>query len=247
MLKLGKLPFTAKRSDLLFTHFRVARKLPKRPRQFGHEALLGHDWGMLGNDTAGDCVWAGACHEHMLWCAAAGVTTRFDTEDAIAAYSAVTGYIPGEDSTDNGTEVRTALDYRRATGLKDAAGNLHKIGAYLKLEPGNTDHLYEALYLFGAVGIGIEFPGSAMDQFNNKQPWAVVKGSSVEGGHYIPLVAKRSQIKCVTWGAVQAITLGFYKKYCDEAWALLSVDMLKDGKSLEGFDMPALQEALSAL
>jgi hypothetical protein len=24
-------------------------------------------WGMLGNDHYGDCVWAGAAHETMLW------------------------------------------------------------------------------------------------------------------------------------------------------------------------------------
>jgi hypothetical protein len=143
--------------------------------------------------------------------------------------------------------VRDALNYRRKTGLIDAAGNRHKIGAFLALEPGNVDHLLEALYLFGIVGIGIQFPDSAMDQFNAGKPWSVVAGARIEGGHYVPLVAKRSNLECVTWGRIQPMTSQFYAKYCDEAWAILSPEMLKGGKSPEGFDLAQLQTDLNAV
>jgi hypothetical protein len=36
------------------------------------------------------------------------------------------------------------------------------------------------------------------------------------------------------------MTSQFYKTYCDEAWAILSPEMLKTGKSLEGFDLAQL-------
>jgi hypothetical protein len=39
-------------------------------------------------------------------------------------------------------------------------------GEYLPLAPGNPDQLALAIYLFGAIGIGIKFPNTAMDQFN---------------------------------------------------------------------------------
>jgi len=51
----------------------------------------------------------------------------------------------------------------------------------------------------------------------------------------------------VTWGRLQQMTLQFYKKYCDEAWAILSPEMLKGGLSLEGFDITQLQIDLSSL
>jgi hypothetical protein len=43
------------------------------------------------------------------------------------------------------------------------------------------------------------------------------------------------------------MTPQFYKTYCDEAWAILSPEMLKAGKSLEGFDLASLQADLKAL
>jgi hypothetical protein len=67
------------------------------------------------------------------------------------------------------------------------------------------------------------------------------------GGHYVPLVADRGNLVCVTWGRLQQMTLQFYKGYCDEAWAILSLEMLKGGLSLEGFAMTQLQIDLSAL
>lgn len=246
-LKLGKKPATHDPRDLAFNEYRIGPELPRRPRTFGSEGLVKEEWGMLGNDTAGDCVWAGAAHEHMLWCATAGTVTTFAPQDVLAAYSAVTGYIPGEDSTDKGTNVRDALDFRRSNGIRDTEKVFHKIGAYVRLEPGNTDHLFEALYLFGTVGIGIQFPESAMEQFDNGQPWKPVRGAQISGGHYIPLVAKRAQLICVTWGQLQAMTTAFYKKYCDEAWGILSEDMLRDNSSALGFDFPALQADLNQL
>jgi hypothetical protein len=36
----------------------------------------------------------------------------------------------------------------------------------MALAPGNPDQLALAIYLFGAIGIGIKFPNTAMDQFN---------------------------------------------------------------------------------
>lgn len=166
-------------------------------------------------------------------------------------YSAVTGYVIGDDSTDQGSDVRQTLAWRRKTGLADATGKRHKIGAFLALEPGNMDHLVAAAYLFGAVGLGIEFPGSAMDQFNAGKPWSVVKGASIEGGHYIPLVARRSstQLEIITWGKVQKMTNDFYAKYCDEAWAIVPTEYLnpETGKSPEGFDQKTLNSMLAKL
>ncbi|HEY6240245.1 MAG TPA: hypothetical protein VIW78_05345 [Burkholderiales bacterium] len=254
--KLGKKPATYDKRDLQFAHYRTVAALPPYPRNFGHETLIGaKSWQMLGNGPdntvsknfqgAGDCVFAGGDHETMLWTLEGGKPAKFLGKNAIADYSAVTGYNPNDPNTDDGTDVREALKYRRKTGLIDASGKRHKIGAYLALEPGNLDHLYEALYLFGVVGIGINFPNTAMDQFNAGKPWSVVAGAENDGGHYIPLVARRTNLECVTWGRIQQVTLRFYQTYCDEAWAILSPEMIKGGKSPEGFDLDQLKADLN--
>lgn len=246
--KLGKQRATYDKRDLQFAAYRGVGTLPPAPRTFGHETTIApKGWGMLGNDSVGDCVFAGAAHETMLWTAERGTPAQFDEAHVISDYSAVTGYNPNDPSSDQGTDVRAALSYRRKTGILDARGSRHKIGAFLALEPGNHVHLYEALYLFGAVGIGIEVPTSAMDQFDGGKVWSVVHGANIEGGHYIPLVARRTHLECVTWGQVQGMTDAFYAKYCDEAWAILSTEMLVGGKTLEGFDLAQLHADLKAV
>lgn len=258
-LHLGKKAPTYDKRDLQFATYRTTAPLPPHPRNFGHEKLFGsREWLMLGNGPddsvapgfsgAGDCVFAGADHETMMWTAEVGPPAIFSGSCAISDYSAVTGYKIGDPSTDQGTVVRDALKFRRGTGVIDAGKKRHKIGAYLGVEPGNLDSLQEALYLFGVVGLGIQFPASAMDQFNAGKPWSVQAGSPIEGGHYIPLVARRGHYyEVVTWGRVQKVTASFLTKYCDEAWAILSPEMLKDGKSPEGFDLAQLTKDLKAL
>jgi len=93
----------------------------------------------------------------------------------------------------------------------------------------------------GFQGAGFALPRSALDQFAAGVPWSVVHGTQeIIGGHYVPLVACRGNLVGVTWGRLQLITWPFYLKYCDEAWAILSLEMLKEGSSLEGFDLAAL-------
>lgn len=245
MFKLGKLPARPDAVKFSFSDY-VTTKLPTPPKTFGHETLVS-DFGMLGNDTVGDCVLAGGGHETMLWNKAAHRDVPFSTANTIGDYSAITGYDPKDPNTDQGTDMELAAKYRRTTGLADANGSRHKIGAYLKLTPGNLNEHLLAAYLFGAVGIGIKFPGSAMDQFNAGKPWSVVKASTIEGGHYIPFVAHRKNIVVVTWGKCQQMTSGFFKKYNDESLVYISEEFLTNGKSPEGFDMAALQADLAAL
>lgn len=244
--KLGKKPPTYDKRDLRFENYLIA--LPKPPAQFGHEKFIGSTaWGMLGNDTVGDCTVAGADHEQMLWASEGQKAASFTTANTIGDYSAITGYNPNDPNSDQGADVRDVLKYRAKTGLVDAKKSRHKIGAYVALQPGNLSHLYAAMYLFGAVGIGIEFPASAMDQFNAGKVWSVVSRSPIEGGHYVPLVARRSHLICVTWSQIQPMTTAFYQKYCDEAWVALSPEMLASGKSPEGFNLAQLQADLKAI
>jgi hypothetical protein len=119
---------------------------------------------------------------------------------------------------------------------------------YLALEPGNLGHLYQAVFLFGAVGIGLQLPQSALDQFDQGKPWSVVPGSPNEGGHYVPLLGRTaSGLAVVTWGDTQLMSEAFLTTYCDEAVAYVSQEGLVDRKSPEGFDYAALLEDLKEL
>jgi len=250
-LALGKRPATEDSRDLLFSSYVRAEALPTPPPQFGRETLFAPKaWGMLGNDEWGDCAWAGPAHETMLLSAEGGRAATFTTAGVLGDYAAGTGFDPnagppGSNPTDKGSDVRAVLEYRVKTGIVDAAGSRHTIGAYVKLEQGNLTHLYQALYLFQVVGIGIQVPSSAMDQFNAGQPWDVVPGASIEGGHYVPCVARRDVIEVVTWGALQGMTEAFFTTYCDEAWAYISTEDLRSGVDPEGFNLTQLRADLA--
>jgi hypothetical protein len=252
-LMLGKKPATQDDRDLMFAKYVDTSKIPSPPAEFGHESLFpAKGWGMLGNDEWGDCAWAGPAHETMLLTTEGGHPAIFTTEDVLSDYSAGTGFNPeagpsGDNPTDRGSNVREVLRYRRKTGIIDSAHNRHKIGAFVKLDPKNLEQIYEAMYLFQIVGIGIEFPDTAMRQFQEGKPWSVVEGAKIEGGHYVCGVGKRENIEVVTWGALQEMTVEFFENYCDEAWAYLSTEDLKEDKSPEGFNLEQLKEDLAKI
>jgi hypothetical protein len=243
-LKLGKKP--ARPDSVTFKLRNYLAPAPP-PAKAGHFKLQ-HVWGMLGNQLWGDCVLAGAGHETMLWNTEAGKIVAITEHNALSDYSALTGFNPDDPSTDQGTDMQEAASYRRKTGIVDAQQKRHKVSAYLAITAGSVAQLKQAIYEFSAVGIGFNFPSSAMAQFNNHKPWTVVKGSQIEGGHYVPAVGYDADyIYVITWGAVQKMSWAFYKKYCDEAIAYLSSEFLKDGKSLEGFNAAQLAADLKKL
>jgi hypothetical protein len=247
-MKLGKKPARPEAVKFKLASFIDYSKLPKPPRSFGHEKTFDPmGWGMLGNANYGDCVWAGAAHETMLWNAECGINVPFNDYSVLQDYSAATGFNANDPNSDQGTDMKDAASYRRRTGIVDANGTRHKIAAYLSITPGDLREHYVALYLFGAVGLGIEFPASAMDQTNAGKIWRVVPRSPIEGGHYVSLVARRRSLACVTWGQIQPLTSGFLAKYNDESIVYLSESMLQARKSPEGFDYDTLLSYLNSL
>jgi hypothetical protein len=253
-LKLGKQSATEDSRDLVFAKYVDTSKLPATPAEFGHESLFpAKGWGMLGNDEWGDCAWAGPAHETMLLTKEAGTAASFTTAGVLGDYSAGTKFDPGagpsgQNPTDRGSNVREVLGYRRKIGVVDASGHRHKIGAFIKLKPGDIAHVFQALYIFQVVGIGLAFPDFAMDQFNHGEKWDVVPDApKPTDGHYVCCVGKRADIDLVTWGALQQMTVPFFEKYCDEAWTYVSSENLENGHTLEGFDSEQLKADLKAL
>ncbi len=246
-LKLGKTPARSGAVELRLDTY-LTDQVPQAPAAFGHADLV-RAWGMLGNDRVGDCVFAGAGHETMLWNEEGGHPVRFTVESVLADYSAVTGYDPADPSTDQGTDMQVAASYRRKTGVVDAAGTRHTIDAYVSVAVGSAEEHATAAYLFGAVGVGIRFPSSAMDQFDAGRPWDVVPHSPIEGGHYVPIIGREASgdFLVVTWGKVQRMTPAFLAEYNDESIAMISFEPLKNGVSPEGLDLAQLRTDLAAI
>lgn len=246
--ELGKLPARAGAFSFQWGQFFDTTKLPTPPTRFGHS--LGIEWGVLANNDIGNCVVAGACHETMLYTDEWGEPARFDDALATKIYSDIGGYVPGEPDTDQGLDMQVAASYRRRTGIVDLDGRVHRVHAYVGMSPTDINSLMSAIYLFGAVGLGLRFPASAMRQFDREEVWSPVAFSTIIGGHYVSLVGRNSRgnLLCVTWGRLHAMTPSFLSKYADEAVAYISLETLSaKGATPEGFNHAALDAALAAL
>lgn len=208
------------------------------------------DWPMYGNATWGDCVEAEiGHHEEVFTKYGVGTLVEVTDNDVLGAYSAITGFDPnagppGSNPTDNGTNIQDALSYWRKVGIVG-----HQIAAFAQVNVADMREVQTALALFGPLSIGINLPSSAVDQFNAGQPWDVVPGSQIAGGHCVALVGYDADyLYVVTWGAVQEMTYAFWSQYVEESWTPLSREWINSaGVDPEGVDLAALGEQFTEL
>jgi hypothetical protein len=190
--------------------------------------------GMLGNDSVGDCVAAGAFHAQQMWEGVAQkVATTFTTQDALTMYSAISGYTPRNPNSDVGATLISGLQYWNKTGLDG-----YKLAAYAQIDGTNVALLRNCIALFGVVYAGLNVPSSAMTQFDAGQPWSTVARSRIEGGHCVPLIGyDASTFTCVTWSAYQKMTTDFHARYFDEWWVPVDEDWVSSsGLTPSGLD-----------
>jgi hypothetical protein len=215
-------------------------------------ALVGDDWGMMGNDTVGDCTLADPCHTIMLRTANAGTMVQPSTQDALDAYAAATGYDPsktqpdGSNPTDQGANELDICEFMRLTGILG-----HKNDQYGTIDAANEDHLRWCVQLFGACRIGVNLPQSAMDQFNAGQAWDDVGDQNIIGGHDVPVVDYRGGMYyIITWAKLQPVTpkFMFNQSYVEEAHPELAFDWIRQqGTAPNGLDLAALEADLKGL
>ena len=202
-------------------------------------------WPMYSNDTIGDCTIAAAGHLIQDWTANDGHQVTIADADVITAYTAVSGYNPTTGANDNGANEIDVLNYWKKTGIGG-----HTIGAYTALQPKDENHIKSAVSIFAGCYIGLNMPISAQTQ----RIWSVPPGGAVGqgapgswGGHAVPVVGyNATYLLVVSWGAIYKMTWQFWLAYCEEAYAILSHDLLNGTeKAPDGFDLAQLTADLA--
>jgi hypothetical protein len=202
-------------------------------------------WGMMLNDTLGDCTIAGVAHAIQVFTANTGSMVTVPDSTIESYYEQWDGYVPGNPSTDSGGCELDVLNDWRQQGF---AGN--SLLAFADPQAANLDEVRQSIALFGGVYIGLSLPITAQTQ----DTWDVVRhgGASTApgswGGHcvFVPKYDETS-FTCITWGQLKTMTVAFWKKYCDEAYALLAPCWLTANGSPSGFDLAQLQTDLNAI
>jgi hypothetical protein len=240
-------PYTKEEKPRLVLDSYLAASLPKAHAVVDRASKV-DSWPMYDNDSIGDCTCAAVGHVIQAWTAYAGTEATINDFDVLAAYEAVSGYNPATGANDNGAAEQDVLNYWRKTGVGG-----HKILAFAQLEDlENLTMAKQAVDLFGSLYIGLDIPDTAMQQFMAGEPWDVVKGAQIEGGHAVPVqywgTNEAGEIGVVTWGKLQRMTRAFWRAYVEEAWVVISQDWLNaNGDTIEGFDLAQLEADFTAL
>jgi len=198
------------------------------------------EFGMLGNDTVGDCVIAYMLHQIMIWnsVAHAGSPQLFTTAEALQIYSAITGYDPSDPSTDQGTDPGAALDYWQKNTLLG-----HSIAGYVNLDISNIDQLRFAIYTFGGIGFSFNVPAYIMGIPGGKS-WSLVSGAdtSIEGGHQVGIMDYgRNGFRENCWNTTNTFNPDFIGEFGAAAQAVVSEEWIKEsGVSPTGLDLSGL-------
>lgn len=243
-VKLGRnTPYSeAEKPRLLLDRYLTAIEVPAVV-DYASEVI---SWPMYGNDTIGDCTAACAGHQVQAWTRYTGAEADIPQDDIIQLYSAVSGYDPSTGANDNGAVIQDVLAYWRKSGVPVAG---HQILAFAQLK--DLSQVRQALYVFGSVYLGVNFPQSALDQFDADQPWDVSGDGTIVGGHAVPLQYAGTgtvPYEVITWAKPQGMTQAFLDTYCEEAWVVITADWLdKNGHTPAGLDLQQLGADLAAL
>lgn len=203
------------------------------------------NWSMMLNDQLGDCTIAGCAHAVQVWTANNGQMVTLPDQTVESYYEQWDGYQPGNPASDRGG---IELDVLNAWKKSDLAG--HKLLAFADPAVTNLTEIRQSIALFGGVYIGLSLPLTAQTQ----DVWDVVARGGAKakpgswGGHCVFVAAyDATSFTCITWGALKKMTVAFWKKYCDEAHALLSADWLNQKGSPAGFDLQQLTADLGQI
>jgi hypothetical protein len=204
-------------------------------------------WGMMLNNTLGDCTIAACGHAVQAWTANASTEKTLPDWVIQDYYSAWDGYVPGDPNTDNGGILIDVLNNWRKYGFGYRTNHMGAdlLTAYAAVNLSNQTEIEQAINLFGGLYIGIELPITAQTQTE----WTVVgngkTGNSAPGswgGHCVQVVGYTSEyITVVTWGSLLNMTWEFWNTYVDEAYALVTPDFVAaDGVSPSGLALSAM-------
>lgn len=200
---------------------------------------------ILGNDQYGDCTCAGVMHLIQAWGYNNGQPINPTTEEALALYTAVTGFNPNDSSTDQGAACTDVLNYWKNTGVI-AGGKLHKILGYASLDVSSLAQMRYAAFTFGGLYLGINCPEKCQSDTTN---WNFEAGLPIDGGHCIVQLGQGADGGHVdSWGMNIPVSNSFILGYVDEAYIVVTEDWLgAQGNSPSGLDLDGLLAAMNAI
>ena len=241
--KLGKA--AAKRDKRNFKFAALLKAVPTLPPSYDFDTKhTGIPTPMFANDELGCCVISGRAHQ----------TLRFerieqDSDLMITDTDVKKEYFKETGGPDSGLVVLDSLSLWRHKGWK-VGKHTYKIQAYAEVDRSNSDMVRQAVFADVGAGIGVSLPKSAQNEIQTGQPWATTTGPGSApnswGGHYVFVCGYTpAGPVCVTWGRKQQMTWAWFKKYCDEAYAIFDAKNNFKKAMIDGGQLKSLLQNVS--
>lgn len=186
------------------------------------------------NDSLGCCVVSAGYHVVGVETGNAGNLFTATDAQIIADYGSIGGYVPGDPSTDNGCDERTAFQQWINGGFADGT----KLTGWAVIDGTNPTEIMTALFLFENLFFGMELPDAWISPFPSASgfTWDVAGPANPSNGHavcgvgYTPL-----GVQIDTWGMIGTLTFGAIATYATaanngELYVLLTPDQLSSGQ-----------------
>ena len=210
--------------------------------------------GMMLNDRLGDCTCAAFYHALQVWSQNAG--GQMDTEpdvDVEKLYILACHYnprVPGEGPGGNEQHVLTYL-MRKGAPIGPKGQQVHKIAAFVEVDPRNIDDVKWAINDCGVAYIGFNVPQYIVPASGSSpNVWDVQSAdTNIVGGHAVVLAGYDANgAKVISWGQYYTMTWAFFAKYVDEVYAIADTSWIeKKGTSPGGLTLAELEQQMQAL
>ena len=235
--------------------YRTTAPLPAPPPSCSYAYKAGPALSqMYLNDQLGDCVIAGIAHLLGVFSGNAGLPPiQLTAAQITALYSAIGGYVPGDESTDQGCDERTALAYWQQTG---APAGQNQITGWVSIDGTDPARFQTALWLFENLLFGVELPDKWIDPAPAASgfTWDVAGPSNPDNGHcFVGVGYTPAGVQIDSWGMIGTITNPAIANYATaggsgELYAVISPAVIAraTAKAPSGFDWAQLQADFSA-
>lgn len=249
---LGGRYHSTRRSLLHFDHY-TAAALPAPPASCDYsKPALPILRDVMGNDQLGCCVIAAGYHGEGIVTANAGTGYHATLAQIIADYHAIGGYVPGNPSTDQGSDPSIAIQYWTTHGFANGT----KLLGSLNVDCTNKTQVMQAIYLGEKLFIGLDLPDKWVNSMPNADGfiWDVASPNP-NNGHMIKAYGYNATgVLIDTWGLLgtltwKALALLGAPSAGGEVHLLITPDIIAKGqtKAPNGFDWTTLVSDFDAM
>lgn len=202
------------------------------------------NWGMMLNDSIGDCTVAGIGHACQVWTANVGTEVTPTDAEVLRAYEVWCGYNPNDPSTDQGGICLDVLSDFKNMGFFN-----NKLTAFAAVDTWKRQAIKQCIYLFGGCYIGLNVPNYVMDNPDPSIVWEnSLSNRDIAGGHCVFCIGYESNIiSFISWGSIYRMTEAFWRNFVDEAYGMISPDWIGTTGAPNGFNLAQLEADVAAI